>query len=319
MFGAGCSYGTLGLYRSSFPPLARQFGSELVRRTRKSWNKKYAELAKVAAHLGKSLDSVSLEEIWTRIDYHAKFQGTFSKRWNTASAVTELKSALLQLYGRSCDRLATTLPLSRGYTLGRILKEMKSGDTLISLNYDTLVERLFGKRNNLRLLHCCGPPRTGVVRLLKPHGSASWNLHDLGRNINDGEPSLESLGRVSQQVEPLLLGAVPIKSELITEVQSHCRAPRVFEIVRNHWRGVADSIRDADRLVVVGYGFPQEDSYGRFFFAEGMRERKNGHLLRIEFYELPEREGITRCSIYEAFPGVSDVRYVGQVKAAPAR
>jgi hypothetical protein len=120
-----------------------------------------------------------------------------------------------------------------------------------------------------------------------------------------------------RSVEPLVLGAVPIKSELIAEVQCFHGTPRVFEIVRDHWRGVADAIRDADRLVVLGYSFPEEDSYGRFFFAEGIRERQKTRPLRIEFYERPERESIVRSSICTAFSRNSDIRYQGEVTPAP--
>ena len=111
LVGAGCSYGTLRLHRSSSPPLASEFGLELTKRTR-GWPSKYSELAKVADHLGKLLPNVGLEELWTRIDYHAKFMGTFSPDFNVRSAAVELKSALLHLYGRSCDKVAGALPLS---------------------------------------------------------------------------------------------------------------------------------------------------------------------------------------------------------------
>jgi hypothetical protein len=238
--------------------------------------------------------------------------------------VPELKRALLQLYGSTCDDAAKSLRLSNRYTLGSVLKQIEAGDTLISFNYDTLVERLFMKRKNShRLLHCSGPPGNGVVRFAKPHGSSSWNLRDLGHDLTDGTPAIRSLDQVDANTEPLLLGAVPIKSELIIEVQCHYCTHRVFEVVLHHWRAVADAVRDADRLVVLGYSFPKEDAYGRFFFREAMRERQSiasssdRPPLRVEYYEVPERAEQAACSICAAFPGELNIQYQGRVTAAP--
>jgi hypothetical protein len=318
--GAGCSYGTLKDERV-FPPIAGQFGKELQKRISKGSTLKdtYPDLAKAAAHLGKDLSEVGLEEIWTCLDYHAKFPGAFQTAWHPRDTVRQLKAALLKLYGRPCDGVADKLKLSDKYTLGRIVREMKSGDTLVSFNYDTVVERLFQKRgptDGLRLLHCSGPPPDGVVRFAKPHGSASWDLRNLGRDVTDGAPELRSLAdadALSGSVDPLLLGAVPIKSELIAEVQCYYRCHRVYEVILNQWRAVADAVRDSERLVVLGYSFPKEDTYGRFFFREAVRERSLGEL-KIEFFNLPGQKEKLKKSIRKAFRQKRLPTFKGEVK-----
>jgi hypothetical protein len=321
ILGAGCSYGTLRLCKCSFPPLARDFGSELKKRC--NWETEYPELARVAEHLGTTLPEVGLEDIWTCIDYHAKFPQAFNTEWGqSGNVVLELKSALLRLYGQTCDAVASRLELSNEYTLGEIVNQMKPGDTLISFNYDTLVENLFRKRrgSSPQLRHCHGVPPDGVVRFVKPHGSASWDLHDLDHVPTDGPPALQSLHEddaKSGRTDPLMLGAVPIKSELILEVQCCFRVPEVYRVIRDQWRAVADAVRDADRLVVLGYSFPKEDTYGRFFYREAMRERRTRPPLSVEYYETRERRAQTAAAIFEAFPGKLRVRYRGKVKPAP--
>jgi hypothetical protein len=235
---------------------------------------------------------------------------------------TELKASLLGLYGRSCDEVADELALSNDYKLGEVIEQMMSGDTLVSFNYDTLAERLFQKRqnNNLMLRHCPSPPPPGVVRLVKPHGSVSWDLRSLGPNVTDGEPALTSFDDAAVlkgEVDPLLLGAVPIKSELIVEVQCCCRTPRVYDVIRDQWRAVAEAVRDAERLVVLGYSFPKEDSYGRFFLGEAVRERIEG--LRVDIYDLRSRESEIKCSICQAFGGELPIKlqFRGEVTPAP--
>jgi len=277
-------------------------------------------LAKVAAHLGTSLPEVGLEEVWTCIDYHAKFPGAFTISWEPAGAVVrELKSALLRLYGRTCDNEAEKLAVSGTYKLGQIINEIKPGDTLVSFNYDTLAERLVQKRK-IMLLHGSGSPPEGVVRFAKPHGSASWDLHihNLGHDLTDGPPAVISLDDYDAKlgtVDPLLLGAVPIKSELILEVQSCHHVHWVFEVILCQWRAVANALRDVDRLVVLGYSFPKEDVYGRFFFREAMRGRSKP--LRVEYYEVREQRERTARSIVSALPSELGIQWKDEISPAP--
>jgi hypothetical protein len=313
--GAGCSYGTLK-DRRHFPPLARDFGSELTKRT-PDWLDKYPNLSKVAEHLGVTLPKVSLEELWTCIDYHAKFYEAFNIGWDSVQVVLQLKRSLLRMYGRSCDDDAAKLRVSDSYTLGRIVGEIRPGDTLVSFNYDTLAEQL-AKKRGLNLLHGVGPMPEGVVRFAKPHGSASWNLYKLGDDLRNGPPACSSINEPEVQlgdVEPLLLGAVPVKSELIREVQM-CHTPPVFDVVLRQWQAVADAVRDADRVVVLGYSFPKEDAYGKFFFHEAVLQRRSKPL-RIEYYELREKKEQAVASMASVFPTELCISYIEPVQAAP--
>jgi hypothetical protein len=102
-------------------------------------------------------------------------------------------------------------------------------------------------------------------------------------------PLLDSLNvwdvvRGESGTEPLVLGAVPLKSELIREVQC-CYSCNVFRVVTEQWRVVVEAVRDANVIVIVGYGFPPEDVYGRFLLEEGARQRRK-RLKRIEYYNI---------------------------------
>jgi hypothetical protein len=320
ILGAGCSYGTLKDCESP-PPVSRDFGRELTKRS--GWEREYPELCEVAKHLGTTLDKIGLEDLWTCLDFHAKFRNkeVLPTTWATRGQTDrEFKSALLRLYGRPCDDAAERLTLSTEYTLGRILNELNPGDTVISFNYDTLVERLVAKLRNppVKLRHCSGAPPGDVVRFAKPHGSVSWNRLSLDNDVTDGPPVMNSLDRVEEnRIDPLVLGAVPIKSELISQVQVSCGVPQVFKVVFQQWCAVADAVHHADRLVVLGYSFPKEDAHGRFFFREGFRQRKSDKPLQVEYFEVPERKTHTACSIFETLPGELLLHYKGKVTPAP--
>jgi hypothetical protein len=258
MFGAGSTSGTLGAHVA---PTATTFGKHLAT-TVKSWQSDFPQLVKVANHLRKEMRCLSLEEIWTCIDYYWKFEPMLSHvaPWGKEGA-RDLKRALLRVYGARCDRAADNLPSTRRCTLHQLLDEVRPGDVLISLNYDTVVERVASKRG-LTLRFPGRELRRDVVNIIKPHGSTSWCL-DLNNNTLacahvDGAPLLNSLTEedVARQREPLLLGAVPIKSELIQEVQSHYGTPAVFAAVSDQWRAVIATLRVTDQLIVAGYSFP---------------------------------------------------------------
>jgi hypothetical protein len=285
-FGAGSSRGTLG---EKMAPMAREFGCALKERA-PNWETEFPALAKVVEHLNAKLPDLGLERIWTCIDYFDKLQGALGGApWGVrGDAVPDLKRALLRIYGRDLDREVEKLAVSDKYTLGGLLKRVCPGDVLISFNYDTVVERLAGKFG-YDLRGYCGYFRRDVVNFVKPHGSTSWCLDLREKRVtsakDDGSPLLNSMSEddVCRKKEPLVLGAVPIKSELLSEIQWHYGVYEVHEVVMRQWKAVVAALRQAELLVVVGYSFPKEDQYGMFLFGEGMRDRPKP--LKVEFYD----------------------------------
>lgn len=283
----------------------------------------YEEIEKVINHLSRTVNKVGLEELWTCIDLHAKFPHDFQIPWGNprGRVVQELKSALLRFYGRSCDVLAESIDRDDPCTAVTIAKQMQAGDTLISFNYDTVIERVVRNVSSVRLRHGkdLDPVEpSGFIRFAKPHGSASWDIIKLKHawhRLVDGEPAMTSLdcGSVlAGEEDPLLLGAVPLKSELIFEVAERYGARQVFDVVREQWKTLANAIKTAERVVVLGYSFPKEDMYGRFFFREGMSRRKADLPLRVEFYS---RSGDCR-NIGEVFPAAESICFMGPVQPA---
>jgi hypothetical protein len=139
---------------------------------------------------------------------------------------------------------------------------------------------------------------------------------------DDGSPLLKSLDvdEVNMCIkEPILLGAVPIKSELIEEVQRCGGCLEVHTVIARQWEHLILGLSRADQLTVLGYSFPKEDHHGRFLFQEAIRRRK-GRRLPIEFYELDRREvkEQTRAAICNVFGSVATgVTYRGPVEPAP--
>ncbi|MBN1459792.1 MAG: hypothetical protein JXA57_09650 [Armatimonadetes bacterium] len=226
-----------------------------------------------------------------------------------------MKKALLAVYGERCDAAANQV--SEESTLAQLFQnELREGDVLISLNYDTIAERVAQRYG--RNLRSTSQGQDSIV-FTKPHGSTSWTLDLCSKTVTwqspDGSPLLRSLSAAddTDRYEPLLLGAVPIKSELIKEVQEQFGTICVFDTVSIQWRTVVEAIRDAETLVVVGYSFPVEDQYGRFLLQEGLQLRTRD--LRIEFFELEDRAAARARDIFDVFHGrVQALLYRGRIK-----
>jgi hypothetical protein len=313
--GAGCSRGTLDGNECLRPPTAKDFVTDLKSRV-PEWAGEYPEISKVVKHLERTPQHVGLEELWTCIDLHAKFPEAFPVLWEPRGPVVrELKSLLVRMYGSSCDELADKVSSTDPCTVATIAKEIQAGDSLISFNYDTVIERIVRHLSTTELRH--GKDlRPGTIRFAKPHGSASWPIGSLNYRLTDGEPMWDSLHHADVKnhggPDPLLLGAVPLKSELIFEVQEYYGARPVFEVIREQWRTVANAVGTAERIVVLGYSFPKEDTYGRFFFREGMTMRNSDLPLQVDFYN---RSG-DQSAIQDVFPKANPICFKGPVTPA---
>lgn len=312
--GAGCSLGTLDHSNDIRPPVAAEFVKELERR---KWIDDYRELAKTIQHLRKTHRHVGLEELWTCIDLHAKFESAFPIAWSPRGpVVSELKSAIVRMYGSCCEQFSKSIASSDCCTVVRdVAKKIEAGDTLVSFNYDTIIEQVVSTTGNVRLRH--GKDlKPGTIRFAKPHGSTSWRLSYLPYALTDGNPILESLSYEDVKTgreDPLLLGAVPLKSELIWEVSKYYGSPRIFEVVREQWQTLANAVATATRIVILGYSFPKEDMYGRFFLNEGKALRGAELSLSIDIFSVsPE----TVTPVADLFPDGTAIRFMGPVTPA---
>lgn len=286
IFGAGASAGTLGL------PAAREFGRELAR-AHPTWPAAYPNLAQVVAGLRASTDGEDwdLGAAWTRLDYLTKLAWAAETDLDLAAANVEIRKALLDVYGGTRRQLRRSR--KRTETIRKLLRGASPGDVVVSFNYDLLVEQLAAEAEVELVQGPCGHRGCRrCVQLIKPHGSLAWSAtRRRGRTAVhwrgvDKRPLLKPLqkSRVSAGHVPLVLGVVPIKSELLPEVQIAHEAREVHEAIVRQWRAATAAARRADQIEVVGYSFPPEDQYGSFLFFESTRARARRP--EVSFWEL---------------------------------
>ena len=121
-------------------------------------------------------------------------------------------------------------------------------------------------------------------------------------------------GQDAHFCEPLVLGAVPIKSELLREVQRE--HADVYKRVADQWAQVVCAIAHATELVVAGYGFPPEDRYGHFLLREAAG-RRGRTPLSIVYYSLPSDRANVEASMRDIFGDDVNYTFAGRVESLP--
>jgi hypothetical protein len=332
IFGAGSTLGTLGL------PGVGGFGKR-VKDEVPNWRAELGALASVVDALEpahrRTEDDWDLDAAWTHVDYVAKLKLALGTAEFPASASAGLHAAVTAVL-RTVDvgRVRGAYDANKDFTLRSEVDRVEAGDVVASFNWDILVEALLAHRlktrTTLRLVQTPFPHLNGEVRFAKPHGSLAWNRHHLA-SIDDGSggPKLGPIPTWKQvydshtesnnalKIEPFLLGAVPIKSELIAEVGDPHQLRPQQQLVMAQWAELLRGIREAEEVCVVGYSFPREDGYGRFLMRQAARART--HRIRVvDLYEVASKFDEVRNSIVEVL-GVSpsDIASRGAVSSIP--
>jgi hypothetical protein len=300
IIGAGATTGT-------FPDDAcgvKRFGKTLVTKW-KHWRSDLEALAKVVtdAYLPATApDDWDLDTVWTHVDYYAKLHEVLRRTDYGGSASVQLHQAVAAVFGPLGERareLFSRKASTSKATLRGILHGVRNGDVVASMNWDTLTERILVELGRNR-----SPRPTTGCRFVKPHGSLSWIHRPPTKRIHTsyrGVPLLtvQKAQHVSGNAQPILLGAIPLKSELMREIQN---ANGKYELVVGQWKGLCNGLKTAKAVVTVGYSFPPEDHYGMFLIREALKRRKGRPLEEISFYELASQAPIVAERITRLLP-----------------
>lgn len=116
-------------------------------------------------------------------------------------------------------------------------------------------------------------------------------------------------------VQPLVVGLVPFKSEIIREVMEHGDTMGAYRVLTHQWGEACTALNRADEVIVVGYSFPAEDLYAHFSFQEARRGVQQK--LVVTLYERPERRVDVSAAIIEISAGLGrpvEIDYRGPVE-----
>jgi hypothetical protein len=212
----------------------------------------------------------------------------------------ELKRALAIIYGTNLKKLLRKPAICRKWLASR-LGDLLEDDVLASTNYDLLAESIlrckWHSASNCLNEHEYRLRTKGKGPLiLKPHGSLDWlfqtnqltNRSRIDRTAN-GEPITDpqiDLDEDLWETRPLIIAPVRYKDEIVFPSN---QPPELVEVLNFQWARFIDAVSKADDLLVFGYSFPLDDSYGNRLLQEAIRRRPGTPRLKVQLY-LPNDE-----------------------------
>lgn len=261
-----------------------------------SWRHDYSHLNQAVLKCGSS----NLDRIWTHIDLFAKFPQALGPNPYGPDISGQLRKALLRAYSLNdeVNELVNGPKIHGDFKLKHVLRGLRPGDAIVSFNWDTAAERI-AEKLDVRLVVAAGPHvDPDRVNLIKPHGSLSWEDQGehrpiLWRDQDSSKPRVKPMEveRVhnGEYLQPLVLGAVPIKDELIKETQPN---KELAAVILGQLSAMFDAVSRATEITVVGYTFPPEDAYARALLWEASRRRALDRPLKIAYHRRSNGKGV---------------------------
>ncbi len=276
VFGAGATRGAdFGAAAGScLPPLNRDFLTQLQRTTEPKYQSLIRDVIKDIVDLFGSNFDLTLEDYFTQLEF---LDDALNVGPRSAGSITS--ADLRRKRGRLLHAVSAALEIStdaaiRGGGPGckhhaRLVKELKAKDTLISFNYDCVLDHAlrlyasqkwsaaygytFPRPGRIRGVGRWNPPKPArssakTIFLLKLHGSLNWQLPE------DPDPDHKQTIVLKERLHGQR--GVPYFT-IIPPAWNKAAAKRpTFRVL---WKNAERAIRTASEIAVVGFSFAPTD------------------------------------------------------------
>ena len=321
IIGSGCSRGTLG----KKAPVSSEFGKYLnCPKKQWKWTEDYPYLEAAVKYFEHRVSDTSpkswfLDKIWGAIDTRVKLQHVFNCDLKLPSAPQEppkrkkiyehnehlwckhgddfgpagfeLRCAVTRVFGEDLEDDIGNIT-GKQCSLQEELNALKKDDSVISFNYDLLVEKMLcsiGKQPFTPTPWSKEVTKDNEILLTKPHGSVSWKAYTPEREKRPEmdklvyEKDIDYYPKSCTEIFPGIIAPVPFKEQLlIPDIQRpvwnfHC-------LLIKQWSRLITELSKAEEVVIMGYAFPIEDLHALHIFAEAAAQNKS-QTLKIRVYE----------------------------------
>ena len=312
LIGSGASYAILG----KDAPLCKGFGEVFDKLNLKS---QYPTLYTAIAFLRKQDKSIgscwALDKVWNGIDENAKLCNILANgEIDWIQAGWEIKKAVNEIYGLSLNNQLSSLmsnsPDNHFLKLKDQISSLQTNDVFVTTNYDLMLEKICTALGWNGSINCMDESEADSRRqtpiLFKLHGSLDWIFR--GGNTffrtSDGNPWESSTFTTrgsdsSSETRPCIIGPVRFKDEMIFQ---GCQPSRLTQIFNFQWKSFMEGLKNSSELIVMGYGFPEEDVYGNRILQEGIRLRGESAPLSISLFLKKEDAERTKTNLSKLFP-----------------
>jgi NAD-dependent SIR2 family protein deacetylase len=240
--------------------------------------------------------SVSLEDVFTSIDKSIS-QHTHTRNY-TYQSMDSIKHAILRLFIYYFARILRNHSYDNDdyAAFTQYVRVCKNNTTIITTNWDTLIEDYLS-RNNIGVNMCFNEPyykydsklskrrrSIGGIKTIKVHGSINWfkclqcgSLSIIDRKkygqylFDDNIPEKCVICGEESGKDDILLQPEIITQSMIKTIDS--------QLYRNLWNAAAAELRQAKRIIFVGYSLPLADYEFRYFLQNNISGSANVHIV----------------------------------------
>lgn len=195
-------------------------------------------------------------------------------------------------------------------------REMRGSVNLLTFNYDLLVEhslsfdqfnygsatkRMFCPKESASLVGDGLPRfRTGI-QILKPHGSMNWLLCSRCNLVRCGRDNLWRLQSLSKERCAKCSG--PLRKLFVPPLNA-----QKADFLTAIWTDVAAALSRSKIVVVIGYSFPEYDSYVRDLVRQSLHPDAVMLIIDPTAFKFPERyKGLGAADVVATSAGFTDV------------
>jgi len=174
------------------------------------------------------------------------------ERPNTKDGFKALRTAALRLLAAECTLFmdGTDREDERWLPYVRWARRLSNSDTILSFNYDLVLEALVDDPGRNARIEVVIPGKEREISefalALKLHGSLDWRIAG---------------GQIEKADAAFALSASPDEMALATPGPT--KTAFVKKHLRQHWDAAMEAVKTAQRIVFCGYQFPPTDAYTR--------------------------------------------------------
>lgn len=228
---------------------------------------------------------IGLENYYRDIETRAKI-GSFAKSANKPKDWKKRQRNLEEFIRRviiqtTCKSKAKHLKPVRSRQHAKILSKLQKGDSVLTFNYDLVIEESFGSTDVWTPIGGYGDSVHGVrsewctkwleghgvtrasrskIRLLKLHGSINWTLY--------------KTGEIKLKDRPFVVRAGRFETVSILPPGWNKRIDK--NPYKQLWREARLKLERCKTIVIIGYSLPEADLLAKALFAEVVRARRAG-------------------------------------------
>ena len=200
----------------------------------------------------------------------------------------KLSGALVRAFDGA--HLELTRKFSDGGIFSKFCEQLEKGDSVITFNYDLVVEQGLWLQNKWTFLEGYGltknindfqdtwggkyptdRPKESLVKVYKLHGSLGWIYDDANEQIIFiGMPNY-FLGYTGFFCERNLNASGARWDEGTTFIEPSYVKQFNRPIILDIWKGAFHEIIQSNELIIIGYSLPEADAAARIFLATGVR------------------------------------------------